>query len=206
MQDLLQIYTKEQRKDMLVKTIKEDDGTIKEVARFGLFEPIGKGLSPRKRQSLQRVINYLNDEEEDFPGTNLDKITNEDIAKHLMKVENKPVKIPDESFKETELPQKEKAHLYPETYRMEQMDLKDKEMYRSYLEGNQQAIRNYEDVVIREIDNARQTQQVAPQPQQQNVVPIMPATTQQTGQINTPTYEQLFPNDALGIGIQNRQR
>ena len=86
------------------------------------------------------------------------------------------------------------------------MDLKDKEMYRSYLEGNQQAIRNYEDVVIREIDNARQTQQVAPQPQQQNVVPIMPATTQQTGQINTPTYEQLFPNDALGIGIQNRQR
>ena len=206
MQDLLQIYTKEQRKDMLVKTIKEDDGTIKEVARFGLFEPIGKGLGPRKRQSLQRVINYLNDEEEDFPGTNLDKITNEDIAKHLLKVENKPVKIPDESFKETELPQKEKAHLYPETYRMEQMDLKDKEMYRSYLEGNQQAIRNYEDVVIREIDNARQTQQVAPQLQQQNVVPMMPAAPQQTGQINTPSYEQLFPNDALGIGIQNRQR
>ena len=33
---------------MLVKTIKEDDGTIKEVARFGLFEPIGKGLSQEK--------------------------------------------------------------------------------------------------------------------------------------------------------------
>ena len=28
-----------------------------------------------------------------------------------MKVENKPVKIPDESFKETELPQKKK-HIY----------------------------------------------------------------------------------------------
>ena len=82
-----------------------------EVARFGLFEPIGKGLSPRKRQSLQRVINYLNDEEEDFPGTNLDKITNEDIAKHLMKVENKPVKILMSHSKKLSY-HKKKKHIY----------------------------------------------------------------------------------------------
>ena len=205
---LLDVFTAAERKEQLVKQIYDRNGNlINERFKFNLLEPIGKGLSPRKRQSLGRFLNFVDKEEEDFPGTDPMKVTNKDIAEFLLKNENKPINIPDDGFNPETLPNAEKAHIYPEVYRMQQMNMTDREMYNSYLDGNREAVRQDDGTIMREIDNANRVEEEMPQTQQPNVAPVMPATPQQTDQTNAPvSYEQLFPNDELGIGIQNRQR
>ena len=204
---LLDIYTTGERKDMLIKNVvdRKTGEVVGERYRTSMLEPLGKGLSPRKRQSLQRVLQYLNEEEEDFPGTNPMKVTGEDIRQHLLKIEAEktPVIIPDEPFDPAQLPPKNKAHLYPEVYRMEKMDVAERSMYNDYLNGNRKAARDYNGLIQLEIENAARTE--PPEIQQpaqvaQGLPQVPPMGQQQTG----PTYQQLFPNDELGVGIDMR--
>jgi hypothetical protein len=204
---LLDIYSVDERKDMLVKQIKNADGVVTgEQFRKSLLQPLGFGLSPRKRQSLQRILNYLNDEEEDFPGTDPMKVTGEDITRHLLKIEDTPVLIPDSDFDPNELDDETQAHLYPEVYRLNKMDLKERAMLSQYISGT---IKGTEDVTgtNQNIENAmmnetNQMETVA----QPNVASGMPVIPQQQTPIQPQVqYADIFPNDELGIALNRRQ-
>jgi hypothetical protein len=204
---LLDIYTAAERKEQLVKQIYDRNGNlINERFKFNLLEPIGKGLSPRKRQSLGRFLNFVDKEEEDFPGTDPMKVTNKDIAEFLLRNEKKPITIPDDGFDPETLPDAEKAHIYPEVYRMQQLNMTDREMYNSYLDGNREAVRQDDGTIMREIDNANRVEEQMPQTPATTTTPVLPQIQGSQPQQTGPTYQQLFPNDELGVGIDMRSQ
>ena len=205
---LLDIYTVDERKDMLVKQIKNADGLVTgEQFRKSLLQPLGLGLSPRKRQSLQRVLNYLNDEEEDFPGTDPMKVTGEDITRHLLKIEDTPVLIPDSDFDPNDLDDETQAHLYPEVYRLNKMDLKERAMYSQYIDGS---IKGTEDVTGTNLNienamaNEQNQMQAMAQPNVESGRPVIPQQQQAPVQPQVQ-YADIFPNDELGIALKRRQ-
>ena len=82
----------------------------------------------------------------------------------------------------------------------------DREMYNSYLDGNREAVRQDDGTIMREIDNANRVEEQMPQTPATSTTPVLPQIQGSQPQQTGPTYQQLFPNDELGVGIDMRNQ
>jgi len=216
---ILDVYTTAEREAMF--RIQKGEKTIQSAllgegsARYGLNDVLGKGLSPRLKTNLGRLFNWMADEDEDFPGTNPDKITNKQLIEYMLNQSDTPVTIPNKKHVPGDLPESSEAHIYPESYVYKRLKPTDRTAVDQYLKGSRQAAANYAETEKIEEDTARITmnapsgaQEAVPNPE--NTPQMTAPPPQQVGQQGqqggqAQQYASLFPQDSTGIAIAQNQ-
>ena len=178
-----------------------------------------------KRQAFATILQHMIDEDpEDFPVADLNKITEEQLVNYLLR---KKVKIPNTNINYESVPPKEREFMFPQQHELKKLPPKKRREVQEYLsQAENEALKSYQEfgpiaqsylddsytgetAVTADTTTQAQTAQAvaAPnQPQERKAPSLdMTGTTMQTAGQDT-TFSTLFPRDSIGALLANRNK
>ena len=161
------------------------------------FDKLGKTMSPTNMpKSMMRLLNYLAEEDKDFPNVDPKKVDFEEVTDYLI---NKNILVPELGFTPQTLRPSEKDRMYPELETIDRSSQEEDVAGVNYLDGFDRG-----GAEATAVANARPQQAYVPPPAYQTLVDPQYLGGQVTQPINQQQYQSLFPNDPLGQAIANQ--
>jgi len=147
-------------------------------------------------KSMMRLLNYLAEEDKDFPNVDPKKVDFEEVTDYLI---NKNILVPELGFTPQTLRPSEKNRMYPELETIDRSSQEEDVAGVNYLDGFDRG-----GAEATAVTNARPQQAYTPPPAYQTLVDPQYLGGQPTQPINQQQYQSLFPNDPLGQAIANQ--
>src|SRR5210317_979058 len=161
------------------------------------FDKLGKTMSPTNMpKSMMRLLNYLAEEDKDFPNVDPKKVDFEEVTDYLI---NKNILVPELGFTPQTLRPSEKDRMYPELQTIDRSSQEEDVAGVNYLDGFDRG-----GAEATAVTNARPQQAYTPPPAYQTLVDPQYLGGQVTQPVNQQQYQSLFPNDPLGAAIAGR--
>jgi len=161
------------------------------------FDKLGKTMSSTNMpKSMMRLLNYLAEEDKDFPNVDPKKVDFEEVTDYLI---NKNILVPELGFTPQTLRPSEKNRMYPELETIDRSSQEEDVAGVNYLDGFDRG-----GAEATAVTNARPQQAYTPPPAYQTLVDPQYLGGQPTQPINQQQYQSLFPNDPLGQAIANQ--
>ena len=175
-----------------------------------------------KRQAFATILQHMIDEDpEDFPVADLNKITEEQLINYLLR---KKVKIPNTNINYESVPPKEREFMFPQQHELKKLPPKKRREVQEYLsQAENEALKSYQEfgpIAQSYLDESYMGETADPMTQAQTTQPIatpnqpqerkapsldMTGTTMQTAGQDT-TFSTLFPRDSIGALLANRNK
>src|SRR6056300_1128920 len=161
------------------------------------FDKLGKTMSSTNMpKSMMRLLNYLAEEDKDFPNVDPKKVDFEEVTDYLI---NKNILVPELGFTPQTLRPSEKDRMYPELQTIDRSSQEEDVAGVNYLDGFDRG-----GAEATAVTNARPQQAYTPPPAYQTLVDPQYLGGQVTQPVNQQQYQSLFPNDPLGAAIAGR--